>query len=160
MTKKDAASDVASLASGFTSGRDARYPDFHLPPHPNTSTKLAQPNIRPYPRTGANPPDHLLTFKGTTEEVFAETNPWATVHPGVIRTNATKTMKNFFCNVAFQIESSCRMQPANIAHEALESQLVLGALHIILTQVLHSATKLKQREPKEVSDRDDDLDLD
>ena len=169
VTKKDAASDViekdaaayvASLASGFTSEEThgIRTLISHLTPIQAQNLVSQISNLTP------EQVQTRLTIFSHSKAQLKKSSPRQTLGPqctsGFIRTNVTKTMKNFFCNVAFQIESSCRMHPADIANEALESQLVLGALRIILPKVLHSVRQLKQQEPKEDSDRDDDLDLD
>ena len=154
--KKDAAAYVASLASGFTSEETQGIQTFISRLTPTQAQNLVS-------QTSNLTPEQVqtrLTIFSHSKTQLKKSSPRPTLGPqctsGVIRTNVTKTVKN----VAFQIESSCRMQPANIANEALESQLVLGALCVLLPKLLHSVRKLKQQEPKEDSDRDDDLELD
>ena len=160
VTKKDTASYLASLASGFTPEETQGIRTFisHLTPTQAQNLVSQISNLTP------EQVQTRLTFFSHSKVQLKKSSPRQTLGPqcpsGVIRTNVTKTMKNFFCNVAFQIESSCRMQPADIANEALELQLLLGALRILLPKVLHSMRQFKLQEPKEDSDCDDDLDLD
>ena len=165
VTKKDAASYVASLASGFTSEETQGTRTFisHLTPIQAQKLATQVSNLTP------EQVQTRLTIFSHSKVQLKKSSPRQTLGPqctpGAIRTNVSKTIKNFF----FKIESSCRMQPADIANEALESQLVLGALRILLPKVLHSMRQFKQQEPKGDSDRepaldynddDDDLDLD
>ena len=158
-TIKDVASHVASLASSFTSEETQGIRTFisHL------TLKQAQSLVTQLSSVIPEQVQTRLTIFSHSKVKQKKSSTRQAIEPqctsGLIRTNVTKNVKNLACNVIFQIESSCRLQPANIANEALEAQLVLGALRIFLPKLLNSVIQVTQQEPREDSDGDIDLDL-
>ena len=152
-TKKNAVSHVASLASSFTPEETQGIRTFisHL------TSKQAQNLVTQLSSLTPEQVQTRLTIFSHSKVQQKKCSTRQAIEPqctsGIIRRNVTKTVKNLVCSVIFQIESSCRLHPANMANEALEAQLVLGAIRVFLPKLLGSVRE-------EDFNRNDDLDLD